>query len=242
MTCGIVVLLCRGVHMCMYVCSICYCVLESNDYFYLITNLLVLHLKIFVIILFHQIYEMTKKNMKYWLFNSCCQFYLKIWKNSHGQNRISYYPFKEIIFYHSFCRGSRDVNLTALLDQKNYLEEHNRHLTSQLTGLQARLRALEDGNSKMKEEVRKRIICTYPRDFSYNCRIHITKGEVSWVTHFELEGFEIVVYSSWSCMVTASRWCVSRGLLDNMVIYMIFYIVVIPEDMVLIIHHELVFL
>ncbi|XP_072038427.1 RUN and FYVE domain-containing protein 2-like isoform X2 [Amphiura filiformis] len=49
--------------------------------------------------------------------------------------------------------GSRDINLTALLDQKNYLEEHNRHLTSQLTGLQARIRALEDGNSQMKEEL-----------------------------------------------------------------------------------------
>ncbi len=54
--------------------------------------------------------------------------------------------------------GSRDINLTALLDQKNYLEEHNRHLTSQLTGLQARLRALEDGNSKMKEEVNELVL------------------------------------------------------------------------------------
>ncbi|XP_041485704.1 RUN and FYVE domain-containing protein 2-like isoform X1 [Lytechinus variegatus] len=46
-----------------------------------------------------------------------------------------------------------EVNLATLLDQKNYLEEHNRHLTSQISGLHARIKALEDSNASMKGEL-----------------------------------------------------------------------------------------
>ncbi|XP_063969626.1 RUN and FYVE domain-containing protein 2-like isoform X2 [Lytechinus pictus] len=45
------------------------------------------------------------------------------------------------------------VNLATLLDQKNYLEEHNRHLTSQISGLHARIKALEETNASMKGEL-----------------------------------------------------------------------------------------
>ncbi|XP_071830033.1 RUN and FYVE domain-containing protein 2-like isoform X2 [Apostichopus japonicus] len=47
------------------------------------------------------------------------------------------------------------INLAAVLDQKNYLEEHNRHLTSQVQVLQARIKNLEEGNRSMKEELAK---------------------------------------------------------------------------------------
>ncbi|XP_071498605.1 RUN and FYVE domain-containing protein 2-like [Diadema antillarum] len=49
--------------------------------------------------------------------------------------------------------GPAEVNLTNILDQKNFLEEHNRHLTSQIASLQSRIKALEDANTKMKEEL-----------------------------------------------------------------------------------------
>ncbi|XP_071808482.1 RUN and FYVE domain-containing protein 2-like isoform X3 [Asterias amurensis] len=46
-----------------------------------------------------------------------------------------------------------DVNLTAVLDQKNYLEEHNRHLTSQVTVLQNKIKNLEQSSNQAKEEL-----------------------------------------------------------------------------------------
>ncbi|XP_006815848.1 RUN and FYVE domain-containing protein 2-like [Saccoglossus kowalevskii] len=44
-------------------------------------------------------------------------------------------------------------NMTALLDQKNYVEELNRHLNATVTNLQARVRDFEVANSSMKEEL-----------------------------------------------------------------------------------------
>ncbi|XP_077998952.1 RUN and FYVE domain-containing protein 2-like isoform X2 [Glandiceps talaboti] len=44
-------------------------------------------------------------------------------------------------------------NLTALLDQKNYVEELNRHLNTSVTTLQGRVRDLESANGTMKEEL-----------------------------------------------------------------------------------------
>ncbi|XP_038061877.1 RUN and FYVE domain-containing protein 2-like [Patiria miniata] len=46
-----------------------------------------------------------------------------------------------------------EVNLTAVLDQKNYLEEHNRHLASQVSVLQAKIKTLEQASNQTKEEL-----------------------------------------------------------------------------------------
>ncbi|XP_022102696.1 RUN and FYVE domain-containing protein 2-like isoform X2 [Acanthaster planci] len=46
-----------------------------------------------------------------------------------------------------------EVNLTALLDQKNYLEEHNRHLASQVNVLQGKIKSLEQASNLAKEEL-----------------------------------------------------------------------------------------
>ncbi|KAJ8023191.1 RUN and FYVE domain-containing protein 2 [Holothuria leucospilota] len=51
--------------------------------------------------------------------------------------------------------SNQSINLAAVLDQKNYLEEHNRHLTSQVQVLQARIKTLEEANRNMKEELAK---------------------------------------------------------------------------------------
>lgn len=46
--------------------------------------------------------------------------------------------------------------MTAILDQKHYIEELNRHLTGTVTDLQAKMDSLEKTNSKLVEEVRCR--------------------------------------------------------------------------------------
>ncbi|XP_070545448.1 RUN and FYVE domain-containing protein 2-like isoform X2 [Ptychodera flava] len=48
--------------------------------------------------------------------------------------------------------GASAPNITALLDQKNYVEELNRHLDTTVTTLQGKVRDLEAANSTMKEE------------------------------------------------------------------------------------------
>lgn len=49
--------------------------------------------------------------------------------------------------------------MTAILDQKHYIEELNRHLSGTVTDLQAKMDSLEKTNSKLVEEV-KRTVCT----------------------------------------------------------------------------------
>lgn len=44
--------------------------------------------------------------------------------------------------------------MTAILDQKHYIEELNRHLSGTVTDLQAKMDCLERTNSKLVEEVR----------------------------------------------------------------------------------------
>lgn len=44
--------------------------------------------------------------------------------------------------------------MTAILDQKHYIEELNRHLSGTVTDLQAKMDSLEKTNSKLVEEVR----------------------------------------------------------------------------------------
>lgn len=43
--------------------------------------------------------------------------------------------------------------MTAILDQKHYIEELNRHLSGTVTDLQAKMDSLEKTNSKLVEEV-----------------------------------------------------------------------------------------
>nr|XP_054774029.1 RUN and FYVE domain-containing protein 2-like [Lytechinus pictus] len=68
------------------------------------------------------------------------------------QKKLADY-FKALIESKHLLRVPTEVNLATLLDQKNYLEEHNRHLTSQISGLHARIKALEETNASMKGEL-----------------------------------------------------------------------------------------
>uniref|UniRef100_A0A2K6JPF6 RUN and FYVE domain containing 3 n=1 Tax=Rhinopithecus bieti TaxID=61621 RepID=A0A2K6JPF6_RHIBE len=47
----------------------------------------------------------------------------------------------------------RDGQITAILDQKNYVEELNRHLSATVNNLQAKVDALEKSNTKLTEEL-----------------------------------------------------------------------------------------
>ncbi|XP_078660476.1 RUN and FYVE domain-containing protein 2-like isoform X7 [Branchiostoma floridae x Branchiostoma belcheri] len=49
--------------------------------------------------------------------------------------------------------NSSQANLTAVLDQKNYVEELNRHLNATVTNLQARIENLERDNSSLSEKL-----------------------------------------------------------------------------------------
>ncbi|XP_063165997.1 protein RUFY3 isoform X4 [Candoia aspera] len=51
-------------------------------------------------------------------------------------------------------KGSEgDCQITAILDQKNYVEELNRHLSATVNNLQAKVDALEKSNTKLTEEL-----------------------------------------------------------------------------------------
>ncbi|KFP03681.1 Protein RUFY3 [Calypte anna] len=53
-----------------------------------------------------------------------------------------------------FCTlTTRDGQITAILDQKNYVEELNRHLSATVNNLQAKVDALEKSNTKLTEEL-----------------------------------------------------------------------------------------
>lgn len=56
-----------------------------------------------------------------------------------------------------FFLFSSDSKMTAILDQKHYIEELNRHLSSTVTDLQAKMDSLEKTNSKLVEEVRSTV-------------------------------------------------------------------------------------
>lgn len=58
------------------------------------------------------------------------------------------------IFYLSCSFSYSDTKLTAILDQKHYIEELNRHLSGTVTDLQAKVDSLEKTNSKLVDEVR----------------------------------------------------------------------------------------
>lgn len=63
--------------------------------------------------------------------------------------------------------------MTAILDQKHYIEELNRHLSGTVTDLQAKLDSIEKTNSKLVEEVR----CTLYVPFCF-FSMYKSKGEI----------------------------------------------------------------
>ncbi|CAI5649201.1 protein RUFY3 isoform X1 [Oreochromis aureus] len=54
---------------------------------------------------------------------------------------------------HSSKSVEGDGQITAILDQKNYVEELNRHLSASVNNLQAKVDALEKSNTKLTEEL-----------------------------------------------------------------------------------------
>ncbi|XP_006003789.1 protein RUFY3 isoform X3 [Latimeria chalumnae] len=54
---------------------------------------------------------------------------------------------------HSSKNSEGDGQITAILDQKNYVEELNRHLNATVNNLQAKVDALEKSNTKLTEEL-----------------------------------------------------------------------------------------
>ncbi|XP_038648763.1 protein RUFY3 isoform X3 [Scyliorhinus canicula] len=54
---------------------------------------------------------------------------------------------------HSSKSTEGDGQITAILDQKNYVEELNRHLSATVNNLQAKVDALEKSNTKLTEEL-----------------------------------------------------------------------------------------
>ncbi|XP_076021326.1 protein RUFY3 isoform X2 [Genypterus blacodes] len=54
---------------------------------------------------------------------------------------------------HSNKSAEGDGQITAILDQKNYVEELNRHLSASVNNLQAKVDALEKSNTKLTEEL-----------------------------------------------------------------------------------------
>lgn len=58
----------------------------------------------------------------------------------------------------SICCPFSDAKMTAILDQKHYIEELNRHLSGTVTDLQAKMDSLEKTNSKLVEEVGEIVI------------------------------------------------------------------------------------
>uniref|UniRef100_A0A3P9KXX5 RUN and FYVE domain containing 3 n=1 Tax=Oryzias latipes TaxID=8090 RepID=A0A3P9KXX5_ORYLA len=54
---------------------------------------------------------------------------------------------------HSSKSAEGDGQITAILDQKNYVEELNRHLSASVNNLQAKVDALEKANTKLTEEL-----------------------------------------------------------------------------------------
>lgn len=69
---------------------------------------------------------------------------LKLTKTSTTGSKLDSFP----MFF-----SLSDRKMTAILDQKHYIEELNRHLSGTVTDLQAKMDSLEKTNSKLMEEV-----------------------------------------------------------------------------------------
>uniref|UniRef100_A0A665VUR8 RUN domain-containing protein n=1 Tax=Echeneis naucrates TaxID=173247 RepID=A0A665VUR8_ECHNA len=83
---------------------------------------------------------------------------------------------------HSSKSAEGDGQITAILDQKNYVEELNRHLSTSVNALQAKVDALEKSNTKLTEElaVANNRIITLQED------VERVKEESSY--HLDLDG------------------------------------------------------
>lgn len=66
---------------------------------------------------------------------------------------VSKYLSYHFIGYFLFFNSCSDDKMTAILDQKHYIEELNRHLSGTVTDLQAKMDSIEKTNSKLVEEV-----------------------------------------------------------------------------------------
>lgn len=64
--------------------------------------------------------------------------------------------------------------MTAILDQKHYIEELNRHLSGTVTDLQAKMDSIEKTNSKLVEEVCCALDSTPLKRF-------VTEGEIALI-------------------------------------------------------------
>lgn len=62
--------------------------------------------------------------------------------------------------------------MTAILDQKHYIEELNRHLSGTVTDLQAKMDSLEKTNSKLVEEVRC-VLCVTGSVLGFELRLQL---------------------------------------------------------------------
>lgn len=88
--------------------------------------------------------------------------------------------------------------MTAILDQKHYIEELNRHLSGTVTDLQAKMDSLEKTNGKLVEEVR----CTVwelLRDNECDCTWGMTVAFVF--------GLIVFLFISWPQQQTGSTLC-----------------------------------
>uniref|UniRef100_A0A7N6AVW3 RUN domain-containing protein n=1 Tax=Anabas testudineus TaxID=64144 RepID=A0A7N6AVW3_ANATE len=74
---------------------------------------------------------------------------------------------------HSSKSAEGDGQITAILDQKNYVEELNRHLSASVNNLQAKVDALEKSNTKLTEEVSR--ISNTNTFLLYFTYVHITR-------------------------------------------------------------------
>uniref|UniRef100_A0A8B9JZ70 RUN domain-containing protein n=1 Tax=Astyanax mexicanus TaxID=7994 RepID=A0A8B9JZ70_ASTMX len=82
---------------------------------------------------------------------------------------------------HSSKSTEGDGQITAILDQKNYVEELNRHLSASVNNLQAKVDALEKSNTKLTEEVCKNIILyTLKSTHFRTCVFYLSISSVVW--------------------------------------------------------------
>ncbi|KAG8134285.1 putative Protein RUFY3 protein [Naja naja] len=71
-----------------------------------------------------------------------------------GNSQVGVIDFSMYLKDGSSSKGSEgDGQITAILDQKNYVEELNRHLSATVNNLQAKVDALEKSNTKLTEEL-----------------------------------------------------------------------------------------
>ncbi|KAH0629821.1 hypothetical protein JD844_012227 [Phrynosoma platyrhinos] len=75
-------------------------------------------------------------------------------KDTQNSDNVKEYPLKELAnLKKNLSFETRDGGITAVLDQKHYVEELNRHLSCTVGDLQGKIECLEKTNSKLQEEL-----------------------------------------------------------------------------------------